>query len=745
MTRGALRSYRMPVSAPVRRRFSARANFGLQRCDSSGGGWEVQETILIAAGGGRASKTDARVRKAIRMSRVEGDFLLSKHVDVIGAGPGPGDTALVTLRKGGVIQHQVGQDSQVQTWTLGGPASRRVEGRATYVRSKAGEVHFAAVVQERKRHHLWVWDQTHTSVSEGTKVALNLSEKTVVFSVDRAGKSPGYFLIASLGGRIGKLEPGSSVSWVDASPIPDGAKALDVELSYLDDSPCLCYVYELAGERHASFCRIAASGKSLAAEVVVAGIGVGSAPGVSAFYGDAIAVVDEEGRLGVIKAGQDGASSTEVSHVCVLGGMAGHECVFLTPTQVAVVGLSRAKGKPESVVVTIVDTEYKLLLHQYSTGEDCAISKAESLIGASLLNEETLLVATNRQQFCFKLSVAEMSFSTVLGMSKRREKEANEFVDFRSGSEAERPSVRTIAAGDFQRLPGTTSRQQYDVYESSSESNRGKGGCLNGSALTKEVASLTDHFKSSDLSSSKSFLKRLKDLVAQSSSATLLLSEGFISSLWDECVRLGCWEGVELLLSQNLVNDGAHACQILGRLLRVSQYKHFGAVLKTSATLSETDLLHIIKDILGCDMADQGVQSCLISLVSRGKGFSPETITGAVRGLGMEEVIKLAEALNSNLKAEMMKDGKKNEKIVGGIVTFVSSIIDAHLTNLLLAEESHGVFEELFNLVRIQVQYEKSVTKLTELIKHLGSVVPMQEQAQPHTNDLTVEILNLGV
>ena len=92
-----------------------------------------------------------------------------------------------------------------------------------------------------------------------------------------------------------------------------------------------------------------------------------------------------------------------------------------------------------------------------------------------------------------------------------------------------------------------------------------------------------------------------------------------------------------------------------------------------------------------------------------------------------------------------MKDGKKNEKIVGGIVTFVSSIIDAHLTNLLLAEESHSVFEELFNLVRIQVQYEKSVTKLTELIKHLGSVVPMQEQAQPHTNDLTVEILNLGV
>ena len=40
-----------------------------------------------------------------KMSRVEGYFVLSKHVDVLGTCKGPGDTVLVTLEKGGVIQY----------------------------------------------------------------------------------------------------------------------------------------------------------------------------------------------------------------------------------------------------------------------------------------------------------------------------------------------------------------------------------------------------------------------------------------------------------------------------------------------------------------------------------------------------------------------------------------------------------------------------------------------------------------
>ena len=40
------------------------------------------------------------------MSKVEGCFVLSNHLDVVGTASGPNDTVLVTLEKGGVIQYK---------------------------------------------------------------------------------------------------------------------------------------------------------------------------------------------------------------------------------------------------------------------------------------------------------------------------------------------------------------------------------------------------------------------------------------------------------------------------------------------------------------------------------------------------------------------------------------------------------------------------------------------------------------
>ncbi|QDZ17875.1 hypothetical protein HOP50_01g03810 [Chloropicon primus] len=669
------------------------------------------------------------------MSRVEGDFVFGRHVDVVGVSCGPSETALVTLHKGGVIQHSLTTQEQVQSWTLGGSASRKIVSNATYVRSKQDVVHFAAIVQERKRNYLWLWDQTNSSVNEGTKHSLNSSEKATVFAVDGVKKTPEFFLIATYDGKLAKLEPGSDLSWFQqGSSVPEGAKVLDIQLSYVENVPCLCYLYKQGGDRKVKVCRVVTSGKSSSAEAAFTHGGIGDVPELGAFKEGKTCVVNADGVLTILQ-GQGTGKEVAGEALCTIKELAGTACVFLTPTQVGIVGLSRAKGESDRISLTVVDAEYKLVLHQYFTSDDNSLAKGEYLIGVQVLNEDTILVATNKKQFCFKVTLGEMNFSTVLGALKKKESQKSRFVDFGSVEETAQPRLTTVPADSMFISP--PQRNSYDICERLEPKN------FDFADHTDEVASLKDRFGTRDLSNSKAFLQKLGQLLKTDGG---LFSEGFIASLWEECLRLSCWEGVELLLSRGMVNGGSHVCLILKKLLQMSQYKYFDAVLRVPSTISEKDLYDILVAVLTCDMGDAGVQSCLISLCVCGSGrFSKESVTSAVKRLSIKEVIALIKTFHSNLKDEITKDEEKDNKLVGGIVVFVSSIIDAHLTSLLLSKESHDVVEKLHELVGVQIQYEKTMAKLATYIKHLQSVEPLQEHTASHSKDFAVEILNINV
>ena len=134
-----------------------------------------------------------------------------------------------------------------------------------------------------------------------------------------------------------------------------------------------------------------------------------------------------------------------------------------------------------------------------------------------------------------------------------------------------------------------------------------------------------------------------------------------------------------------------------------------------------------------------------MSIVLRSNASNMETTTSAVKKLSMDEVIALISFLHSELKSEVTNDGKANKKKINSIVLFVSSIIDAHLTTLLLSEESHQLIESLHAITNLQVQSEKNVGRLAKYIKDLESIEPLQEQGHTSSKDFAVEILNISV
>ena len=660
------------------------------------------------------------------------------HVDVVGVAKGPSDTVLVTLQNGGVIQHSTLAQKQIQTWALGGSASRNLTSGAVYVRSRQDVVHIAAVLQERKRNYLCLWDQKTSSVSEGTKHPISSSGKAVVFAVESAKRAQ-YFLVASYDGKLAKLEPGSDLAWLDVPTIPEGADVVDVKLACPDDTPSVCYLYREAKtkKRGLCVCRLMNAGKTPVAETVLIDHDLDPALELGAFeasdWVNRIGLQRGNGGLSVLNVELGGSKGVE-DFLCSTKALTSLRTVFLTLTQLAIVGVAEAAGKASRLVITIVDTEYKLLLHQYTTREGDSLSRGEALVGVSLVNEDTLVVATNRKQFCFKLTLLEMSFSTVLGAASNKEK--NAYIDFEH-KEGARPTITTVPAEVS--LRGPVHEEHYDIYERE-EMAIGDGACQ-----AEEVGCIGDRFTASDLRSAKTFLAKLKGLLDVSSGTMPLLSEAFVASLWDECVKLKCWEGVTTLVSHKLVNHGSHVCKLLRKMLDLSQPEQFEAVLGIPATVTDADLYEVLDDILGRDTKDASVQSCLMAVVGASTKFSAETVTGAVRRLGTGKVVSLVKFLSSEFKAEVAREAGVQERgEVAGMATFASSVVDAHLTSLLMVEEAHETIEDLHTLVRTQIQYERTISKLANLIKHLGTVEPLQDHGNGQSKDFTVEILNIS-
>ena len=631
--------------------------------------------------------------------------------------------------------HPFTEQEQVQSWALGGSSSRKICCNTVFLRSQDDLVHYAAIVQERKRKYLYVWDQSHASVSDGSKYPLQTSERSLVVAVDRTKK---YFLIASYSGKLAKLEPGQDLLHLSGSAAPAGAQILGVKASYRADIPCLSYLYQYkGGQGGLCACKIVNSGKVPSTEVFAINENVGSGLKLTSFQNDEISLLGDDGTVQVVHLRDDGGEhkGAQATPLCTVKNLAGLASVFLNSSQIAFFGLSRDSGAAK-LVASIVDIEYDLLLHQYITSEDLSFAKDESLLEATLLDSETVLVATNRKQLCFKFALSEMNLRNVFGTLKQG-KEKNVYVELLS-EDSTCASITTIPTDVGLKAP--RHKQYYEIYEHAAELEM-----TSHAGYVEENKSFERTFKSSDLRSDKKFLQKLEELLDLSRGAIPLFSESFIARLWDECIRLGCWEGVNLLLSHNLLNDSAHVCQLIDKLLKLSKYEHIDAVLKAPMVFSESEFYDILRAVLSCDTSQEEIQACLMSVVSKGGDLNVETVTNAVKRLNMEEIVLLLKMFNSKFKSETTNDGSGQDKSIKAIVVFISSVVDAHLSALLLSEETHGLIQQLQELTSIQIHHEKQVARLVNYIKDLDSIEPLQEHQSKNSKDFAVEILNINV
>jgi hypothetical protein len=434
-----------------------------------------------------------------------------------------------------------------------------------------------------------------------------------------------------------------------------------------------------------------------------------------------------------------GKADAKVGSVCTVHNLTSSSSVSFTPTQIALIGVEGRDKKSPRIVINVMDAEYKLLLQEYIASDgDLSLSKGESLVDVNLLDSETILVATNKKQICFKFFLSEMNFSDVLGTLKEQTTTKNKFIDFELTDSGSCAATITTVSADI-GLEGPKSKQYYGIYEHSENTEIAKG-----TSCIEEMTNFKSCFKGS-LKNSKSFLAKLKEVLQPNSEGALpLFSESFVSQLWEECINLKAWDGISVLLSHRVFGDSAHCCSLLKKLLLLSQFEHFRAILKAPPSYSEDELCQVIRTVLGQDLNEGGVQTCLMAIVLRSHSSNMETTTNAVKKLSMDEVIALISFLHSELKSEVTKDGKAEKRKVNSIVLFVSSIIDAHLKTLLLSEESHQLIESLHAITNIQVQSEKNVGRLAKYIKDLESIEPLQEQRHTSSKDFAVEILNIG-
>eukprot|EP00216_Chloropicon_sp_CCMP2111_P004511 CAMPEP_0198245372 /NCGR_PEP_ID=MMETSP1446-20131203/40690_1 /TAXON_ID=1461542 ORGANISM="Unidentified sp, Strain CCMP2111" /NCGR_SAMPLE_ID=MMETSP1446 /ASSEMBLY_ACC=CAM_ASM_001112 /LENGTH=603 /DNA_ID=CAMNT_0043929547 /DNA_START=142 /DNA_END=1953 /DNA_ORIENTATION=+ len=601
----------------------------------------------------------------------------------------------------------------------------------------------AAIVQEKSKKYLATWKRKSTSISEGSKALLSgHSKKTVVLPVDNCtGRKRGFFLILSLDGTVSTFDPlqdGKPVGIeIESDWLPAGTSIADVKVATSEwGTVSVCFSYEGKGLKEVAVFEL----KPGSTEETTEGEPKLVLQFVSRKQLDVVCGLTEESVFGLDSdrvVNFSSIQSDQLEYLCKLktpwrAGKEAMAVLSLSSSQLALVGLTNSNN----VCLAIVDKDYGCPLAIYeSKDERTSVDADEFLIEATQIEQETLLVLTNKSLHCFKLALSEVSFCDLLGNFGRSSNKGNPLVD--TVRHKAHVSVSDIPASEI--VAGPSSQEYcYEIFERTAPEGYQMHQSEDLGDFDKWLG------RGGTAKAEKDLPKKLESLLTPDCSQAL--SEDFIAKATEKCVALRCWKGLEMLCKHSLLAPSAVTANALKVLVKRGQYALFDEIFDKNLLFEGSDMYDMIVGVLECNLEAKDVQSCLTKIVSRNS--TVEVVMETVSKLTLTQVMVLIQFLGRTIKDlySRAQDRHPSGQTLKNLVLFASCTIDAHLHSIILSEDSYRIVEELSDIIQEQLCYEKAINKLTHVIKDLDRVKPLETSAYHASSaDFAVELLNIGV